>query len=82
MKRVYTDNSVLRCGMVRGLLDANGIRCLLRTEAMSGMFGGGGYNPHLAWPEVWVDDGDAGRAEELIGTMDADCSDDGREARD
>jgi len=69
MKKVYTDNSVVRCDLMRSLFEQNGIECFMKNETMSAMFGGGGYNPHQAYPELWVDEADVERATELVNSQ-------------
>jgi hypothetical protein len=66
MRKVYSTDDLMQCGMLKSVLDANGIQSLLKNEAISGVFGGSSYNPHLAYPELWVDDSDFEKAKELI----------------
>jgi hypothetical protein len=65
MTRVYTARILAEVANVRNVLEANGIRCVLRNEFLSA--GVGEIPPAECWPELWVtDDGDAERARELI----------------
>jgi hypothetical protein len=66
MKKVYTDDSLMKCGTLQSLLEANDIPCFLKNEAVSGVFGGGCFNPYHAYPELWVEDDDFDKAKELI----------------
>ena len=64
MKQVYSAESIVQVTHVRNLLEAQGIRCELRNERLSGVIGD---IPFLeTWPELWVDELDFDRAQELI----------------
>ena len=72
MKMIFTDSSVVPCDMVKGLLDSNGIRSMIKNEHGSTPAGDPvPFMPSLAyaWPEVWVNDGDFARASDLIKDM-------------
>lgn len=65
MKRVYTAESIVQVTHVRNLLAAEGIGSELRNDRLAGVIG---EIPFLeTWPEVWVDELDFERAQELIG---------------
>lgn len=63
MKQVFTAPSVVPCDILKSVLEARGIECLIRNERGS-TTAGVGYplpaSPSLpfAWPEVWVNDED------------------------
>jgi hypothetical protein len=64
MKRVYTAESLVQVIHVRNLLQAEGIAAELRNERLGGALG---EIPFLeAWPELWVDELDFERAQELV----------------
>lgn len=64
MKRVYTAESLVQVVHIRNLLEAEGIRAELRNERLGGAVG---EIPFLeAWPELWVEELDFDRAQELI----------------
>jgi hypothetical protein len=64
MKRIYTAESIVQVAHVRNLLEDAGIATEMRNDRLGGAVG---EIPFLeAWPEVWVDERDAVRAEELI----------------
>lgn len=65
MKRVFRHDSVAEVGLLRGLLEHAGIRCITKNEALSGALG---EIPFLeCQPELWVvDDTDRVRAEAII----------------
>ena len=53
--------------MVRLLLESDGIECLVKNEYGAHTAGGGiGFAMAFAWPEIWVSDNDAARAEVII----------------
>lgn len=66
MKKVYAEKNTLQCDMMKALLEENDIYCFFKNETMSAMFGPAGYNPHQAYPELWVDDEDFDKAKKLI----------------
>jgi len=59
MKRVWSSPSIVRCDLLKALLDENDIPCLLKNAEWIDLddFGipdqTGGLQP-LAWPELWV----------------------------
>lgn len=64
MKKVYAAPDLLSAGHVRNLLEQSGIGSDLRNYYLGG--GVGDLPVNECWPEIWVDDGDASRAEQLI----------------
>lgn len=65
MKRVYRHDSMAEVGLVRGLLERQGIACLIKNEQLGGALG---EIPFLeCQPELWVlRDQDAYRAETIV----------------
>lgn len=65
MKRVFRGRQLPEVGHLKSLLDAAGIRCLIKNEQLVGALG---EIPFLeCMPELWVlDERDAARAERII----------------
>jgi Putative prokaryotic signal transducing protein len=65
VKRVFRHDSAAEVGLLRGLLEHAGIRCITKNEALSGALG---EIPFLeCQPELWVvDDADRARAEAIV----------------
>jgi Putative prokaryotic signal transducing protein len=65
MKRVFTAPTVTEAHLVKGVLENEGIRSIVKNEHLSGL---AGEIPAMeAWPEVWVLDDDlAERAESIL----------------
>ncbi len=63
-KRIYTSEDRLMVGHVRNLLEAEGIPCRMKNEFLTG--GIGELPPHECWPELWVDEHDTRRAEQVV----------------
>jgi hypothetical protein len=71
LKKLFTAPNVVPCDLLRSLLDARGIPCIVKNELGSAMAGYGlplPGNPSLpwAWPEVWVHADDYEAAWELM----------------
>ena len=65
MQRVYTSSDPVSAGLVLSVLEAAGIRCLLRNQYLTGALGELPVNE--CWPQVWVlDEADEPRALRLI----------------
>ncbi len=65
MKRIYSSPVSLRVGHLRNILEAEGIRCLVKNEFLAG--GAGELPPTECWPELWVERAiDYQRAERLV----------------
>jgi len=61
MKMLFTSADRIAVGLIKSALDAAGVECELRNDAMQANFPGAAF-----YPEIWiVDDGDYSRAEEL-----------------
>jgi len=64
VKRVYTAESIVQVTHVRNVLAAEGIASELRNDRLVGVIG---EIPFLeTWPELWVDELDFERAQELV----------------
>jgi hypothetical protein len=64
VKRIYTAESIVQVTHVKNLLAAEGIHAQLRNERLGGVIG---EIPFLeTWPELWVEELDFDRAQELI----------------
>ena len=71
MKMVFTDASVVPCDMLKGILQASGMRVLIKNELGSAGAGVGNPIPTMinlpfAWPEVWVADDDYETAAAIV----------------
>jgi hypothetical protein len=64
MKKIYTSPSAAQCNLLKSLLEAHGIPCVVRNEIPSGA----ALSVTQGWPEVWVLDDrqlDQARANEI-----------------
>lgn len=64
MKKVYAAPDLLSAGHVRNLLEQSGIESELRNYYLGS--GAGDLPVNECWPEIWVDNVDADRAEQAI----------------
>lgn len=64
MKMFYSAPNSLLVGHVRNLLEVEGIECELKNEFLAG--GMGELPPTEAWPELWIDEKDLSRAQQLL----------------
>jgi len=71
MKRLWSSPSVVRCDLVRSVLEGSGIPVELRND-LNAQFTGVGYPVPggqaltFAWPELWVREADFEQAHALI----------------
>jgi Putative prokaryotic signal transducing protein len=66
VQRVFSTFDPVLSGLIRSVLEAAGIPCLLRNQYLTGALGE--LPATECWPQVWVlDDDDAPRALRLIG---------------
>ena len=65
MKRVFRAPTVTEAHLIKGILENEGITCIVKNEHLSGL---AGEVPFVeAWPEIWVaDDDTAAQAERII----------------
>jgi len=68
MKKVYTNQNLTYCDLVKGILEMSRIPAILRNEHFcSSVAGGIGFGSILIWPEVWIlDEEDMPKAEECL----------------
>ncbi len=65
MKKIYSTENIIMVGIIRGMLEANGIDCHVRNMVLGGAMGE--LPVTECWPEVWIKyDKDAELAGELI----------------
>ena len=71
MRMVFTARSVVPCDLLKAMLEAEGITCVIRNEFGTHLVGygfpvpGGSALP-WAWPEVWIREEDISAAQPLI----------------
>jgi hypothetical protein len=58
MKRIYVAQNQVEAQLVRDRLDASGIRAVIKVDTLAA--------PAIPFPTVWVNDGDAQRARDVI----------------
>lgn len=74
MKKVFTHENRLILFNMKNVLEDNGIECLVKNEFASG--GVGDLAPFETWPELWVDEDDAEKAQGIFaGLNQSDQSD-------
>ncbi len=71
MKKVFSAPSVIPCDLLKSLLDAEGIPCVICNEYGTTLLGyglpvPGGSALGWAWPEVWIPEEDIPRAQPII----------------
>ena len=65
MKKIYVSDNPIDVGLIKGLLDGEGISCLVKNQNLSGAIGE--IPPLECWPEIWVmADEDLVRAEQIV----------------
>ena len=62
--KVYTADNVLEVGLMRSLLELNGIASELRNHHTSSLLGE--VPDTSTWPELWIDQGLLSQAQDLI----------------
>ena len=74
MKLIFTDSSVVPCDILKGLLECNGVKAVIKNER--GSAGGSMGDPvptmpslAFAWPQVWVADHDYVTAAAIVAEM-------------
>jgi hypothetical protein len=76
MKRIYSSQSHMVVALLKNILEASGISCVIRNELLAGA--AGELPPIECWPELWVmDDNQYEWARKLIKTT-LDAGDHGR----
>lgn len=71
MKKVFTAPGVVPCDLLKALLEAEGIRCVLRNQHGTSLLGygfpvPGGSALQWSWPEVWITEEDMERAKPIV----------------
>lgn len=71
MKKVFTAPGIVPCDLLRSMLEAEGIPCMILNEYGTHLLGygcpvPGGSALIWAWPEVWVPEEDAERARPVL----------------
>jgi hypothetical protein len=64
MKLVYSNPNFAQVGLVRSLLENEGVPCVTRNEFLSSL--AGGIPATETWPELWVADEDFPVAQSLV----------------
>jgi hypothetical protein len=65
MKKIYSAEDSLQIGMIKSVLEQEGINCLMKNQMLSGALGE--IPPLECWPELWVtDDRDSARANDIV----------------
>ena len=74
MKKVYSAENSMTVGLIRGMLEQEGIQCLVKNQNLAGAMGE--IPPLECWPEIWITrDHDIGRALTIVETALAPSSD-------
>jgi len=71
MKKIFTDPSVVPCDILKSILEAQGIKVMIKNERGSASAGVGYPIPGMpsaafAWPEVWVNDEGFQKAQSIL----------------
>ena len=65
MKKIYLAENLVDAGLMKGLLENQGIECLVKNQSLAGALGE--LPPLECWPEIWIaDESDYQRAEQII----------------
>ncbi len=65
MIKVYSAENSMDVGLVRGILEEDGINCLVKNQNLSGAMGE--IPPLECWPELWIaNDNDLIRAQNIV----------------
>ncbi|RMF93667.1 MAG: DUF2007 domain-containing protein [Candidatus Schekmanbacteria bacterium] len=65
MKKVYSSPNFSLAALFKGILEENGIACIMKNEHIANL--GGEVPTNECWPEVWVlNDEDFDKAVEII----------------
>lgn len=67
MKKVHSAENSVELGFIKGMLEQDGINCLVKNQNLSGALGE--IPPLECWPELWVcDDRDFALASKIVDT--------------
>lgn len=72
MNKVFTADNIVEVGLMRSLLEQNGISSELRNHHTSSLLGEVPYTS--VWPEIWVELDDFSRAAELVAEVNRDAA--------
>lgn len=65
MIKVYSAENSMDVGLIRGILEEDGINCLVKNQNLSGAMGE--IPPLECWPELWItNDYDLIRAQNIV----------------
>lgn len=75
MRQLFTHPNLIRCDLMRTILEMRGIECALRNEYSANTVGAAYLGPlPFAWPELWVREDQYAEAERIL--RDQDPADD------
>lgn len=75
MRQLFTHPNLIRCDLMRTILEMRGIECALRNEYSASTVGAAYLGPlPFAWPELWVREDQYAEAERIL--RDQDPADD------
>ena len=64
MKEIYRDQNLMKCTLLKSILEENKIECIIKNETVSWLVGAVPFTE--IWPEVWIiNDDDLERATEI-----------------
>lgn len=71
MQKVFTAPSIVPCDLLKSLIEAEGIPCVIRNEYGTHLLGygmpiTGGSALAWSWPELWIPEPDIERASPII----------------
>ncbi|MBL1432596.1 MAG: hypothetical protein COC09_03290 [Gammaproteobacteria bacterium] len=67
MKKLQTSIDCIELGFLQGVLESEGVHCVIKNEFLSGASGELPINE--TWPEIWVADDEWGRGKEILAGM-------------
>ena len=64
MKEIYRDQNLMKCTLLKSILEENDIDCIIKNETVSSLAGAVPFTE--TWPEVWIiNDADLEKATEF-----------------
>jgi Putative prokaryotic signal transducing protein len=65
MIKVYSSENSMEVGLIKGMLEQEGIACLVKNQNLAGAMGE--IPPLECWPELWItDDNDLPQAKKIV----------------
>lgn len=65
MIKVYSSENSMEVGLIKGMLEQDGIACLVKNQNLAGAMGE--IPPQECWPELWItDDSDLALAVKIV----------------